>query len=111
MKKYVTLLKISSNKHLYHIGIPLITEIILLSGRATYLPRDWSFVRADAYGVYCHGNETDAHDCHVNKNDTTYGMCGTMDDAGVECEGKVLLLFQKSFHSYEQIVSMVPFLM
>jgi hypothetical protein len=23
-------------------------------------------------------------------------MCGTMDDAGVECEGKVLLLFQKS---------------
>ena len=67
-----------------------------MSGRATYLPRDWSFVRADAYGVYCHGNETDPHDCHVNKNDTTYGMCGTMDDAGVECEGKVLLLFQKS---------------
>jgi hypothetical protein len=54
-----------------------------MSGRATYLPRDWSFVRADAYGVYCHGNETDAHDCYVNKNDTTYGMCGTMDDAGV----------------------------
>jgi hypothetical protein len=51
-----------------------------MSGRATYLPRDWSFVRADAYGVYCHGNETDPHDCHVNKNDTTYGMCGTMDD-------------------------------
>jgi hypothetical protein len=35
-----------------------------MSGRATYLPRDWSFVRADAYGVYCHGNETDPHDCH-----------------------------------------------
>jgi hypothetical protein len=43
-----------------------------MSGRATYLPRDWSFVRADAYGVYCHGNETDPHDCRVNKNDTTY---------------------------------------
>jgi hypothetical protein len=23
-------------------------------------------------------------------------MCGTTDDAGVECEGKVILLFQKS---------------
>jgi hypothetical protein len=74
MQKYVTLLKISGNKHLYHIGIPLITEIILYSihfsypGRATYLPRDWSFVRADAYGVYCHGSETDPHDCHANKN-------------------------------------------
>jgi hypothetical protein len=39
-----------------------------MSGRATYLPRDWSFVRADAYGVYCHGNETDAHDCHVTSH-------------------------------------------
>jgi hypothetical protein len=25
-----------------------------MSGRATHLPRDWSFVRANAYGVYCH---------------------------------------------------------
>jgi hypothetical protein len=42
-------------------------------------------------------------------------MCATIyDDAGVECDGKVLLLFLENFiveHSYEQIDSMVPFLM
>jgi hypothetical protein len=120
-----------------------------MSGRATHLPRDSSFVGANAYGVYCHGNETDAYDCYVSENDTTNGMCATIyDDAGVECEGKILLLFlgqytpyalartndqsrgrcvalpdipipryrhktpaSTSSHSYEQIVSMVPFLM
>jgi hypothetical protein len=49
-----------------------------MSGRATHLPRDWSFVRANAYGVYCHGNETDAYDCYVSENDTTNGMCATI---------------------------------
>ena len=69
-----------------------------MSGRATHLPRDWSFVRANAYGVYCHGNETDAYDCYVSENDTTNGMCATIyDDAGVECEGKILLLFLENF--------------
>jgi hypothetical protein len=49
---------------------------------------------------FCHGNETDAYDCYVSENDTTNGMCATIyDDAGVECEGKVLLLFQKTLLS------------
>jgi hypothetical protein len=39
MKKYVTLFKISGNKHLYHIGIPLITEIILYSIHFSYLQK------------------------------------------------------------------------
>jgi hypothetical protein len=46
-----------------------------MSGRATHRPRDWSFVRANAYGVYYHGDETDAYDCYVSENDTTNGMC------------------------------------
>jgi hypothetical protein len=32
-----------------------------------------------------------AYDCYVSENDTTNGMCATIyDDAGVECEGKIL---------------------
>ena len=58
------------------------------SGRAKYLPRDWSYVRANVFGVYCMGNETNAFDCHTNENDTTNGMCAMMEDAGVECDGK-----------------------
>jgi hypothetical protein len=38
------------------------------------------------------------HDCYVSENDTTNGMCATIyDDAGVECEGKILLLFLENF--------------
>ena len=59
-----------------------------MSGRATYLPRDWLFTRAYAYGIYCMGNETNAFDCPYNENDTTYGMCSSMDDAGIECDGE-----------------------
>ncbi|XP_052087938.1 scavenger receptor cysteine-rich type 1 protein M130-like [Mytilus californianus] len=57
-----------------------------MSGGAKYLPRDWSYNRANAYGVFCMGNETDAFDCYVNENDTTNGMCYQMDDAAVECD-------------------------
>ena len=56
-----------------------------MSGGAKYLPRDWSYDRANAYGVFCMGNETDAFDCYVNENDTTHGMCYHMDDAAVDC--------------------------
>ncbi|CAC5399085.1 unnamed protein product [Mytilus coruscus] len=56
-----------------------------MSGGAKYLPRDWSYNRANAYGVFCMGNETDAFDCYVNENDTTNGMCYQMDDAAVDC--------------------------
>ncbi|XP_071155391.1 uncharacterized protein [Mytilus edulis] len=56
-----------------------------MSGEAKYLPRDWSYDRANAYGVFCMGNETDAFDCYVNENDTTHGMCYQMDDAAVDC--------------------------
>ncbi|CAC5399086.1 unnamed protein product [Mytilus coruscus] len=56
-----------------------------MSGGAKYLPRDWSYNRANAYGVFCKGNETDAFDCYVNENDTTNGMCYQMDDAAVDC--------------------------
>ena len=58
-----------------------------MSGRATYLPRDYMFNRA-VYGVYCQGNETNAFDCHTDEFDTTYGMCDHMEDAAVECDSK-----------------------
>ena len=63
-----------------------------MSGVAFSLPRDWAYPRADAYGVYCLGNETNAFDCQVNENDTTNGMCDGMNDAAVKCDSKFIVL-------------------
>ena len=57
---------------------------IASSGKAIYLPRDHHFNRT-VFGVYCFGNETNALDCPVDRNDTMH-ICDHMEDAAVQCD-------------------------